>query len=105
MRTASPKQKKMSPRSSENPTNSGSLRPLAKANPRGSGGASPGAQHPRAFCCSALRSVLNGSGRVLLARPSTTVVRGLLEPDVAGGLPITKQGRAVLAALLMEEDE
>jgi hypothetical protein len=28
------------------------------------------------------------------------VVRGLIERDVAGGLTITKQGRAVLAALV-----
>ena len=40
------------------------------------------------------------------ATVTTTVVRGLIERDVAGGLTITKQqGRAVLAALLMEEDE
>jgi hypothetical protein len=36
---------------------------------------------------------------------TTTVVRGLIERDVAGGLTITKQGRAALAALLMEEDK
>jgi hypothetical protein len=28
------------------------------------------------------------------------VIRGLIERDVAGGLTITKQGRAVLAALV-----
>jgi hypothetical protein len=39
------------------------------------------------------------------ATVTTTDVRGLIERDVAGGLTITKQGRAVLAALLMEEDE
>jgi hypothetical protein len=39
------------------------------------------------------------------ATVTTTVVRGLIERDVAGGLTITKQGRAVLAALLMDEDE
>jgi hypothetical protein len=39
------------------------------------------------------------------ATVTTTVVRGLIERDVAGGLRITKQGRAVLAAMLMEEDE
>ena len=31
---------------------------------------------------------------------TTMVVRGLIERDVAGGLTITKQGRAVLAALV-----
>jgi hypothetical protein len=39
------------------------------------------------------------------ATVTATVVRGLIERDVAGGLTITKRGRAVLAALLMEEDE
>jgi hypothetical protein len=34
-----------------------------------------------------------------------TVLRGLIERDVAGGLTITKQGRAVLAALLTEEED
>jgi hypothetical protein len=33
------------------------------------------------------------------------VIRGLIEPDAAGELALTKQGREVLAALLMEEDE
>jgi hypothetical protein len=36
---------------------------------------------------------------------TTLVVRGLIERDVAGGLTITQQGRAVLAALLDAEDE
>jgi metal-sulfur cluster biosynthetic enzyme len=39
------------------------------------------------------------------ATVTTTVVKGLIERDVAGGLTITKQGRAVLAALLVAEDE
>jgi hypothetical protein len=34
------------------------------------------------------------------ATVTTTVVRGLIERDVAGRLTLTKQGRAVLAALL-----
>jgi hypothetical protein len=44
-----------------------------------------------------------GSERAGITRATvtTTVVRGLIERDVAGGLTITKQGRAVLAALLM----
>jgi hypothetical protein len=32
-------------------------------------------------------------------------VRGLIERDAASELTLTKQGRAVLAALLMTEDE
>jgi hypothetical protein len=37
-------------------------------------------------------------------RLTTAVVRGLIDRDVAGGLTLTKQGRAVLAALLMEDE-
>jgi hypothetical protein len=37
---------------------------------------------------------------VTRATVTTMVVRGLIERDVAGGLTITKQGRAVLAALV-----
>jgi hypothetical protein len=33
------------------------------------------------------------------------VIKGLIERDVAGNLYLAKQGRAVLAALLGEEDE
>ena len=33
------------------------------------------------------------------------VIRGLIERDAAGELTLTKQGRAVLAALLMAEDD
>jgi hypothetical protein len=33
------------------------------------------------------------------------VIKGLIERDVAGNLTITKQGRAVLAALLEPEGE
>ena len=39
------------------------------------------------------------------ATVTTTVIRGLIERDVAGALTVTKQGRAVLAALLRQEDE
>ena len=39
------------------------------------------------------------------ATVTTLLVRGLIECDVAGGLTITQQGRAVLAALLDEGDE
>jgi hypothetical protein len=33
------------------------------------------------------------------------VIRGLIERDAAGEITLTKQGRAVLAALLMAEDD
>jgi hypothetical protein len=33
------------------------------------------------------------------------VIKGLIERDAAGNLYLTKQGRAVLAGLLMTEDE
>jgi hypothetical protein len=33
------------------------------------------------------------------------VIRGLFKRDVAGGLTITKQGRAALAALLGQEED
>ena len=39
------------------------------------------------------------------ATVTTLVIRGLIERDVAGGLTITRQGRAVLAALLDAGDE
>jgi hypothetical protein len=42
---------------------------------------------------------------VTRATVTTTVVRGLIERDVAGGLTITKHGRAVLAGLLGQEDD
>ena len=54
--------------------------------------------------CVAARTDWERAG-ITRATVTTTVVRGLIERDVAGGLTITKQGRAVLAALLMEEDE
>jgi hypothetical protein len=54
--------------------------------------------------CVATRTDWERAG-VTRATVTTAVVRGLIERDVAGGLTITKQGRAVLAALLMEEDE
>jgi hypothetical protein len=40
-------------------------------------------------------------GRDLMAM----VIKGLIERDAAGELTLTKQGRAVLAALMMEEGE
>jgi hypothetical protein len=39
------------------------------------------------------------------ATVTAMVIKGLIERDAAGKLTLTKQGRAVLAALLMEEDE
>jgi hypothetical protein len=39
------------------------------------------------------------------ATVTAMLVRGLIERDTRGRLSLTKQGRAVLAALLMEEDE
>ena len=54
--------------------------------------------------CVASRTGWERAG-ITRATVTTTVVRGLIERDVAGRLAITKQGRAVLAALLMEEDE
>ena len=54
--------------------------------------------------CVASRTGWERAG-ITRATVTTMVIGGLLERDVAGGLTITKQGRAVLAALLMEEDE
>jgi hypothetical protein len=39
------------------------------------------------------------------ATVTTMTVKGLVDRDDAGELTLTKQGRAVLAALLMEQDE
>ena len=39
------------------------------------------------------------------ATVTTVVVKGLIQRDAGGELTLTKQGRAVLAALLGEEDE
>ena len=39
------------------------------------------------------------------ATVTAMMIKGLIERDAAGELTLTKQGRAVLAALLMEEDE
>jgi len=39
------------------------------------------------------------------AAVTTMVVKGLIQRDAAGELALTKQGRAVLASLLGEEDE
>ena len=39
------------------------------------------------------------------ATVTAMVIKGLIERDAAGKLTLTKQGRAALAALLMEEDE
>ena len=55
--------------------------------------------------CVASRTEWERAG-ITRATVTTTVVRGLIERDVAGGLTITKQqGRAVLAALLKNEGE
>jgi hypothetical protein len=54
--------------------------------------------------CVASRTGWERAG-ITRATVTTPVVRGLIERDIAGGLTITKQGRAVLAALLMDEDE
>ena len=54
--------------------------------------------------CVASRTGWERAG-ITRATVTTLVVRGLIERDVAGGLIITKQGRAVLAALLMDENE
>jgi hypothetical protein len=40
-----------------------------------------------------------------MTNPKHHGVRGLLERDVSGGLTLTKQGRAALAALLMVESD
>jgi hypothetical protein len=39
------------------------------------------------------------------ATVTVAVIRGLIQRDPAGELALTKQGRAVLAALMGEEDE
>ena len=80
--------------------------PHDKAEALQSGGASPGAQHPRApsLFWVASRTGWERAG-ITRATVTTLVVRVLIERDVAGGLTITKQGRAVLAALLMDDDE
>ena len=39
------------------------------------------------------------------ATVTTMTVKGLVDRDAAGEFTLTKQGRAVLAALLMEQDE
>jgi hypothetical protein len=54
--------------------------------------------------CVASRTEWERAG-ITRATVTTMVIRGLIERDVAGGLTITSQGRAVLAALLMAEDE
>ena len=54
--------------------------------------------------CVATRTDWERAG-ITRATVTTTVLRGLIERDVAGWLTITKQGRAVLAALMMEQDE
>ena len=54
--------------------------------------------------CVASRTEWERAG-ITRATITTMVVRELIERDVAGGLTITKQGRAVLAALLTEKDE
>jgi hypothetical protein len=54
--------------------------------------------------CVASRTGWERAG-ITRATVTTLVVRGLIERDVAGGLTITQQGRAVLAALLDAGDE
>ena len=54
--------------------------------------------------CVASRTAWERAG-ITRATITTLVIRGLIERDVAGGLTMTKQGRAVLAALLTDEDE
>jgi hypothetical protein len=54
--------------------------------------------------CVATRTNWERAG-ITRATVTTTVVRGLIERDLVGGLTITKQGRAVLAALLGQEDD
>ena len=54
--------------------------------------------------CVASRTGWERAG-ITRATVTTLVVRGLIERDVAGGLTISKQGRAVLAALLKDEGE
>jgi hypothetical protein len=54
--------------------------------------------------CVASRTGWERAG-ITRATITTLVVRGLIERDAAGGLTMTKQGRAVLAALLTDEDE
>ena len=54
--------------------------------------------------CVATRTDWERAG-ITRATVTTTVIRGLIERDVAGALAVTKQGRAVLAALLRQEDE
>jgi hypothetical protein len=39
------------------------------------------------------------------ATVTAMVIKGLIERDAVGELTLTKQGRVVLAALLMEDDE
>ena len=80
--------------------------PNGKAEARQSGGASPGAQHPRAPAA-VLRRQQNGMGASRHHRRGRHHHggQGLIQRDAAGELTLTKQGRAVLAALLGEEDE
>jgi hypothetical protein len=54
--------------------------------------------------CVATRTDRERAG-ITRATVTTTVIRGLIERNVAGALTVTKQGRAVLAALLRQEDQ
>jgi len=54
--------------------------------------------------CVASRTGWERAG-ITRATVTTTVVRGLIERDAAGGLTITKQGRATLMALLGRDGE
>jgi hypothetical protein len=49
-------------------------------------------------------AMFKASSTSRVARVTTTVVRGLVDRDIAGGLTLTKKGRAVLASLLMQDE-
>ena len=57
-----------------------------------------------------MRRSASAGGREWIERDAQSVhwcmvIKGLIERDAAGKLTLTKQGRAVLAALLMEEGD
>jgi hypothetical protein len=56
------------------------------------------------LCCIASKTKWERAG-ITGATVTFMVIRGLIERDAAGDLTLTKQGRAVLAALLMAEDD
>jgi hypothetical protein len=65
--------------------------------------ASPGVSERLLLFCVASQTERERAG--IAGATVSAMVRGLIERDVAGELTLTKQGRAVLAALLMTEDE